>query len=280
MVVTAAGDIVRASESNHAALFWGIRGGGGNFGIVTEFEVELHEVGPRVVGGAVVYPFDEAGDLLRFHREFTAAAPDPLCCYASIRTAPAVEFIPKAFHGERIATAYLCYSGALEDADEVIEPRRSHGEPIVDAIEPRPYTELQQLFDGVYPPGFRNYWTSRFVGRAGLTDDAIDTILHFARTITSPYSSIVVEHLGGAIDRVAPPPRLPHSHTVTPGTRFISSPGGSRPMRTRDSSTGPPSFSIRSPPPWTTGHMLTSSPTRRPIPSGPHSAITSIGSSG
>jgi FAD/FMN-containing dehydrogenase len=200
-VVTAEGKVVHVSEQENEDLFWGIRGGGGNFGVATAFEFDLHEVGPTVFAGVLVYPFEIAGDLLRFHREFTASAPEKLCCYASVRTAPSAPFIPQDVRGEKIVTAYLCYRGDVEDGEEVIRPLREFHTPIIDIVESRRYTEFQQLFDDVYPPGYRNYWKSQFVDDAGLSEEAIDTIVNYATTLTSPYTSIVVEHLGGAITR-------------------------------------------------------------------------------
>lgn len=203
-VVTADGEVRHASEDENEDLFWGIRGGGGNFGVVTAFEFDLHKVGPVVLAGVMVYPFEIASDLLRFHREFTAAAPEELCCYASVRTAPSVSFIPDNVHGERIVTVYLCYSGAIEDGERAIRPLREFQEPIVDLVEPHQYTEFQRLFDDVYPPGYRNYWKSQFVGEAGLSDEAIETLVDYANLMTSPDTSIVIEHLGGAISRIDP----------------------------------------------------------------------------
>jgi FAD/FMN-containing dehydrogenase len=199
-VVTAAGELVRASERENPDLFWALRGGGGNFGVVTRFEFDLYPVGPEVFAGVLVYPFEVADDLLRFHREFTAQAPDGLCCYASVRTAPAAPFLPESLHGEPIATAYLCYVGDVAAGERVIEPLREFRPALVDLVEPRPYVEFQGLFDAVYPPGFRNYWKSGFVDD-GLSDAAIDTLVGYAETLTSPYTSIVVEHLGGEIAR-------------------------------------------------------------------------------
>lgn len=203
-VVTVGGEMRHASERENADLFWGIRGGGGNFGIVTSFEFDLHEIGSTMLAGVLVYPFDVAGDLLRFHRDVTATAPDELCCYASVRIAPSASFVPREIQGEPVATVYLCYAGAIEDGEQAIRPLREFETPIVDLVEPRPYTEFQALFDNVYPSGYRNYWKSGFVDRAGLSDDAIDTLFEYASTLTSPYTSIVIEHLGGAISAVDP----------------------------------------------------------------------------
>lgn len=200
-VVTADSDVIHASDRHRPDLFWGMCGGGGNLGVATTFEFDLHEVGPTVLAGVLVYPIDVAADLLRFHREFTADAPDELCCYASIRTAPSAPFVPTALRGERIATAYLCYAGNVEAGTRAIRPLREFHTPLVDLVEARPYTAFQRLFDDVYPPGFRNYWKSQFVDDAGLSDEAIDTLVRYATTATSPYTSVVIEHLGGEIAR-------------------------------------------------------------------------------
>ncbi|WP_458210609.1 FAD-binding oxidoreductase [Haladaptatus sp. NG-SE-30] len=200
-VVTAAGEIVHANEQENEELFWGIRGGGGNFGVVTVFEFDLHAVGPTVLAGVLVYPFEIAGDLLRFHREFTATAPEELCCYASVRTAPSAPFIPEDIWGEEIVTVYLCYLGNVEDGERTIQPLRNVHTPLIDLVEARSYTEFQQFFDDVYPPGFRNYWKSQFVDESGLSDDALNTLVNYAATLPSPHTSIVVEHLGGAISK-------------------------------------------------------------------------------
>lgn len=199
-VVTADGTVRRASATEHEDLFWAVRGGGGNVGVVTGFEFDLHEVDPTVLAGVVAYPFDRAGDLLRFHREFTRTAPRELCCYPSVRTAPAVPFVPESVRGRPIVTAYLCYAGDPRVGERVVRPLREFATPVLDTVEPRPYTEFQASFDEVYPPGFRNYWKSQFVDEAGLPDEAIDTLLEYAATVPSPYTSVVIEHLGGAIN--------------------------------------------------------------------------------
>ncbi|WP_144903215.1 FAD-binding oxidoreductase [Halobellus captivus] len=201
-VVTADGEVRRASDDEHEDLFWGLRGGGGNFGIVTGFEFGLHEVGPQVLAGVLVYPLEVASEVLRFHREFTTTAPDELCCYASVRTAPPVPFIPEAVQEELIATVYLCYAGDIVEGERVILPLRTFVEPIVDLVETREYTAFQRLFDDVYPAGYRNYWKSQFVAEAGLSDGAIETLVEYANSVPSPYTSIVIEHLGGEISRV------------------------------------------------------------------------------
>ncbi|WP_226041612.1 FAD-binding oxidoreductase [Natrinema sp. DC36] len=201
-VVTAAGELVHASEDENSDLFWGIRGGGGNFGIVTSFEFDCYEVGPIVLGGMVIHPFEDAADLLRFHREFTADMPDECCCYAAIMTAPPAPFLPEAVHGTKVAALAPFYSGPIETGEELFRPLRDFGEPIVDLVQPQPYTALQQMLDEPQAPGYRNYWKSQLVDP--LPDDAIDTVVERAGTLPSPMSQLVLEHLGGAISRVEP----------------------------------------------------------------------------
>ncbi|WP_207591587.1 FAD-binding protein [Halomontanus rarus] len=201
-VVTARGELVHASEDENPDLFWGIRGGGGNFGIVTAFEFDCHEVGPTVLGGMVIHPFEDAADLLRFHREFTAEAPDECCCYAAIMTAPPAPFLPEEVHGTKVAALAPFYSGSVEAGEAVLQPLRDFGEPIVDMVQPMPYTALQQMLDEPQAPGYRNYWKSQMVDP--LPDEAIDAVVERADTLPSPMSQIVLEHLGGAISRVEP----------------------------------------------------------------------------
>jgi len=201
-VVTADGELLHASEDENAELFWGIRGGGGNFGIVTSFEFDCYEVGPEVLGGPIFYPFEDATDLLRFHREFTSEAPDELCCYAAITAAPPEPFIPEKLHGTTVVAFIMCYSGPIEEGEQVVEPLREFGDPIADLVGPMPFTGLQQLFDEDLKAGARNYWKSQMV--EPLPDEAIDIVVDWAKTRPTPSSDIVLEHLGGAIARVAP----------------------------------------------------------------------------
>lgn len=196
-VVTAAGDLVHASETENEELFWGIRGGGGNFGIVTSFEFALHEVGPELLSGLILYPFDDATDLLRFHREFASAAPDELCCYAVIMTAPPEPFIPEEAQGTPVVGFAVCYAGDVEEGKQALQPLREVGEPIVDLIDTYPYTVFQQMLDAGYAPGARNYWKSQFI--EPLSDEAIDLVVEYAATRPSPFTEILIEHLGGAI---------------------------------------------------------------------------------
>lgn len=201
-IVTADGELLHASEDENENLFWGIRGGGGNFGAVTSFEFQLHEVGPEVLAGLIVHSFEEAADLLRFHRAFTAEAPDELCCYAAIIGAPPAPFLPKEVHGTTVVVFALCYSGPIEEGKQAVQPLRTVGDPIADLIEPMPFTAVQQMFDADYEPGARNYWKTQLVDP--LPDEAIDIVVERADPLPTPETKIVLEHLGGAIARVDP----------------------------------------------------------------------------
>jgi FAD/FMN-containing dehydrogenase len=209
-VVTADGRVLVASAADHADLFWAVRGGGGNVGVVTSFEFDLHPLDQTVLAGVLLYPFEDAREVLRYHREFTQGAPDALCCYASVRTAPSLPVVPEALHGRLVTALYLCYAGDVAAGEQVIRPLRGELTPVADLVEPRAYVDFQRLFDDVYPPGFRNYWKSGFVAE-GLSDAAIDTVVERAATVTSPYTSVVVEHLGGAISTV-PPDATAYAH--------------------------------------------------------------------
>lgn len=201
-VVTAKGELLRASETENQDLFWAVRGGGGNFGVVTSFEFDLVEVGPEVLSGLIIHPFEDAVELLKFHQEYAADAPDEVCCYAVIMTAPPEPFIPEEVQGTMVAALIMCYSGSIEDGEEALRPLREFGNPIVDVVQPNPYAGFQQALDAGYEPGLRNYWKSQFVPR--LPEEAIDTIVEYAATMEGPLSAVLIEHLGGAIARTAP----------------------------------------------------------------------------
>jgi FAD/FMN-containing dehydrogenase len=200
-LVTAEGEIVTASEEENPDLFWAIRGGGGNFGIVTAFEYRLHPVGPIVLAGPVYHPLEDAPDVLRFYREFIAGAPDELTTIFNLRVAPQVPYLPEEMHGKPIVMVGACYAGAPEDGAEVVRPLKEFGCPIVDLLEPKPYLALQSMFDPSVPHGWHYYWKS--VELPPLSDEAIDTLVEHASTLTSPKSYCIVFQLGGALARVA-----------------------------------------------------------------------------
>jgi FAD/FMN-containing dehydrogenase len=199
-VVTAQGEIVTASEEKNPDLFWAIRGGGGNFGIVTSFEYRLHAVGPIVLAGPVFHPLEDAPEVLRFYREFIAAAPDELTTIFELSVAPPAPFLPEEVHGKPLVMVGACYAGSPDEGAEVVRPLKQFGRPIVDLLEPKPYTALQSMFDPFVPHGWHRYWKS--VELPPLTDDAIDTLVEHSSAPTSPKSYTIVFQLGGALGRV------------------------------------------------------------------------------
>jgi FAD/FMN-containing dehydrogenase len=199
-VVTADGAVLRASADEHPELFWGLRGGGGNFGVVTSFEYRLHEVGPTVLAGPLFYALDDAPEVLRFYRELIAAAPDDLTTIVNLRRAPALPFVPAELHGRPVVAVIVCYTGALARGERVLAPLRRFGRPLLDAIAPRPYVELQQLFNPGVPHGWHYYWKSWEL--PPLSDGAIDALAEHTARLTSPRSYVIVFQLGGAIARV------------------------------------------------------------------------------
>jgi FAD binding domain/Berberine and berberine like len=199
-VVTASGRFLKASESENEDLFWGLRGGGGNFGIVTSFEYQLHPVGPILVGGMLLYPFSKAKELLRFWRDYLETAPDELGTAPAIFTAPPAPFVPEHMKGQLVAALVICYAGPMEGAEGAVQPLKEFGPPEVDLVQPMPYTVVQGLLDPSQPPGRRNYWKAENMNE--LSDEAIDTLVDHAATITSPFSFVVLEPKGRAISRV------------------------------------------------------------------------------
>ena len=200
-VVTTGGELVTASENQHADLFWGIRGGGGNFGVVTSFEFGLHEVGPEVLSGLIVHPFDDAREVLHYYRDFAAQAPDELTVWVVLRKAPPLPFLPEEVHGTEVVVLAALYAGEMEDGEAALGPLRGHGSPIADVIGPHPYTGFQAAFDPLLTPGFRNYWKSHDFRE--LSDEAIDTLIRFTGTLPDPMCEIFIAQMGGATNRVA-----------------------------------------------------------------------------
>ncbi len=199
-VVTAAGELLHASEEENPDLFWGIRGGGGNFGVVTSFEFDLHEVGPEVLSGLLVHPFEDTAAVMRAYREFVAGAPDEVTAWMVIRHAPPLPFIPEEWHGEKVLFIAVYYDGELADGEAALRPLREVGEPIADAVGPHPYAGWQQAFDGLLAPGARNYWKSHnFVE---FTDGMIDTFVEYGASLPTAESEIAIAQLGGAINDV------------------------------------------------------------------------------
>ena len=199
-VVTAEGELVTASEEENSDLFWAIRGGGGNFGIVTSFEYRLHPVGPIVLAGPVFHRLEDAPKVLRFYRELIAGAPDELTTIFDLSVAPPLPFLPEEVHGKPIVMVGACYAGSPDEGAEVVRPLKQFGRPIADLLEPKPYMALQSMFDPLVPHGWHRYWKS--VELPPLTDDAIDTLVEHSSAPTSPKSYTIVFQLGGALARV------------------------------------------------------------------------------
>lgn len=192
--------MVTASNVENPELFWALRGGGGNFGIVTEFTFELHEVGPLVMGGMLLYPGHQAREVLSFWRDFMADAPDELGSGVALITAPPADFVPEPARGKPAAGVILCYAGSVEDGERVLAPMRAFGPPAVDLVQPMPYTAVQQLLDHANPEGMHNYWSGDFL--TGLPEEAIDALVSNAQPAPSPLTQIIVVAGGGALSRV------------------------------------------------------------------------------
>jgi FAD/FMN-containing dehydrogenase len=200
-VVLADGRQVRASETENADLFWGLRGGGGNFGIVTSFEFQLHPVGPNVLSGLIVFPFAEAKSVLTQFARFTLTMPDDLNVWMVTRGAPPLPFLPGEVHGKGIVALALCYAGDPAVGAKLIEPLRTFGTVLGEAVGVQPYTAWQQAFDPLLAPGARNYWKSHNFSQ--LSDGAIDAIVEYAGKLPSPHSEIFIGTIGGQTGRVA-----------------------------------------------------------------------------
>lgn len=198
--MTADGRQVTASEEENPELFWGLRGGGGNFGVVTAFHIRLHPIGPIVLGGMLMYPAAMGGELLRFWRDFMLAAPDEVGSGVAFVTAPPEEFVPEPVRGQPVVGVVVCYAGDPDEGTEVLRPLREFGPPGIDLVDRIPYVAVQQLIDAANPKGLLNYWSSDFL--AELPDDAIDTFVGYANNPVSPLSQMLIIAGGGAIARV------------------------------------------------------------------------------
>jgi FAD/FMN-containing dehydrogenase len=200
-VVTADAGLVRASATENPDLFWALRGGGGNFGIVTSFEFGLHALGPEVLSGLIVYPMSQARDLIRRYRDVVAAAPDELTCWFVMRAAPPLPFLPKEVHGTGIIVFAACYAGPMDAAEQAMKPLRAIGTPIADVISPHPFAGWQTALDPLLTPGARNYWKSHAF--AAVADGLIDVLADYANKLPSAETELAFVQLGGAINRVA-----------------------------------------------------------------------------
>jgi FAD/FMN-containing dehydrogenase len=199
-MVTAEGEFITVSETEHEDLFWGLRGGGGNFGIVTSFKYKLQPLGPIVLGGMLLHPMSEAKEFLRFYRDFIAEAPEELTVAPILRIAPPAPFLPKEVHGKPVVGIIALYSGPIEEGEKFLAPLRRYGKPLVDGIGPKPFRALQSMLDVSTPKGWYYYVKSEYL--PPLSDDLIDTIVEHASRISSDKTTIAGFHLGGEVSRI------------------------------------------------------------------------------
>ncbi len=199
-LVAANGERVRASEAENPDLFWGLRGGGGNFGVVTEFEFRLHEVGPTVLAGPIFWRMEDSPRLLRFYRDWAGDAPDELMTIVIHRRAPSLPFVPPELHGELIAGVACCWCGSLNEGERALRPLKQFGNPVLDLCEPKPYVQHQSMFDPSYPHGWWYYIRACDVPE--LSDEVIDVTAEHASAIRSPLTGFPIWQLGGAVARV------------------------------------------------------------------------------
>lgn len=199
-IVTADGTIRRASADENPDLFWAIRGGGGNFGVVSAFEFQAHPIGPEVTSGLIIHPIEAAPDLLREFRQICAQAEDEMTVWAVLRKAPPLPFLPTEWHGREVLIFAACYAGDMAEGERAMKRLRSLGEPIVDVIGPHPFCGWQAAFDPLLVPGARNYWKSHDFTE--LSDPAIDVLLKAVANLPDPASEVFIAHVGGAMSRV------------------------------------------------------------------------------
>jgi FAD/FMN-containing dehydrogenase len=201
-MITADGKKTRAGENENPDLFWAIRGGGGNFGAVTQFEFQLYPVGPEILAGLIVFPFSQAKQVLTQYRQFVKTAPEELNVWVVLRKAPPLPFLPENVHGKEVVVLPIFYCGAVADGEKLIAPLRTFGAAHGEHIGPQPYAEWQKAFDPLLTPGARNYWKSH--NFTELADGALDSIIEFAGKLPSPQCEIFIGLIAGAPNRVAP----------------------------------------------------------------------------
>ncbi|MFP8955444.1 FAD-binding oxidoreductase [Natrialbaceae archaeon A-CW3] len=197
-IVTADGEVRRASRETNADLFWAVRGAGHNVGVVTSFTFQLHAVGPTVHGGLIAWPFESAEDVLETYRNLADEAPRTLTAFLILRRAPPAPFVPEEWHGERICAMAVCYSGDLDTVDEVLSPIRGLGDPVVDLLQEQPYTQLQSYLDATQPKGNCYYWKTEFASE--LSDECLSTMRELAAECPIPGAQMIFAHVGGALN--------------------------------------------------------------------------------
>lgn len=200
-VATADGRLVRASEEHNPDLFWGLRGGGGNLGVVTDFEYRLCPVGPEIVGGMIAWRAEDAADVLGMYRTLQEQAPPELTSVALMRKAPPAPWLPKAIHGEAIIALAVCHSGTAADGERIVAPIKAFGRPVGDIVQRRPYVTQQTLLDATQPKGRRYYWKSEYLG--GLSSEFLTKIVEHAARVQSPHSAVILFPTDGAVQRLS-----------------------------------------------------------------------------
>jgi FAD/FMN-containing dehydrogenase len=200
-LVTADGERLRVSEDEHPDLFWALRGGGGNFGVVTSFEFRLHSVGPTVLAGPILWDASDAREVLRFYRDFVRDAPDELGTVVRFGAAPPLPVIPEDLHWRPVVMVGACHVGPIEDAEVLLRPLRAYGRPLLDLIAPTAYVNHQSALDSTVVHGWNYYWKSTHLPELG--DELIDVIAEHAFSCSSPRSYVAMFHLKGAVSRVA-----------------------------------------------------------------------------
>ena len=198
-VVTADGQVVTASADQRPDLYWGIRGGGGNFGILTSLEYRLHPVGPNVAAGPVFYPGDRVEEVLGFFRDFVDEVPDELTLFANALTAPPAPFLPEEWHGKRLVAIIGCYAGDVEEGLKAMQPMRELGDPVADLVGEMPYVQMQSLVDALYPRGTRAYMKAGYISQ--LDDHAIQTVARHHQS-AAPTAEIHLHQFGGEVARI------------------------------------------------------------------------------
>jgi FAD/FMN-containing dehydrogenase len=201
-VVTADGKTLRADDKDNPDLFWALRGGGGNFGVVTEFEFALHPVGPEILAGLIVFPFAQANQVLTRYRQFAAAAPEEINVWVVLRQAPPLPFLPATVHGTEVVVLPVFYTGDQGAGHQLIGRLRSFGDVLGEHVGAQPYCQWQKAFDPLLTRGARNYWKSH--NFTELSDGAINAIIEYAGKLPSPQCEIFIGHIAGAANRVAP----------------------------------------------------------------------------
>lgn len=200
-IVTAEGKKIRASDNENPDLFWAIRGGGGNFGVVTQFEFKLHKVGPEIMAGLIVFPISQAKQVLQQYREFVKSAPAELNVWVVLRKAPPLPFLPESVHGKEVIVLAIFYAGNKTEGEKLINPLRSFGEAYGEHIGEQPYTQWQQAFDPLLTPGARNYWKSH--NFTELREGVLDSIVEYAGKLPSPHCEIFIGLIDGEPNRIA-----------------------------------------------------------------------------